>query len=511
MVCQMLKYTGHPLFDVGAATILAFCQTSSNRNRKISDLNEADFDLIADFISKEYIINPLKSFLTVAFPNSGFTQPAFEKTPEKRADYARRVTRSFRGEINSKERCVFTGEPAISLALSDKEGYPPGRVFRQHLPLVLGENQINFFSNGDSGLPISGKALLCIQAMPLGCAKCGGKLLAVHSDNSEIIELFARVFLKKNRKALTLAHEQNESKLPEAGPAKTILIETLLLADEERYNAEKEHNPASLTAYHFSNSGQSNALDARNPPLEIYHLPMDILDFLWSIKNPEYKLEWDIIAKRAWQRSIPKKGKKDKTNMQEGDTKRRRNYLYEDLFRLPQGAPRFVRSYLLRIPSRNASSDDPRRAYSLKDDASLVSWKLTELFLNKVMHLKESRINRIREIGDQLADYINEENDKKFFSTFYGEQSRYDIIRNALIRVNRYRLKKGKPPILKFDPFVEVFEDQDENGRSDWRLARDLVLIRMIERLYDLKWIEKHVEEMPDENKDDMVSEQKGS
>jgi hypothetical protein len=58
---------------------------------------------------------------------------------------------------------------------------------------------------------------------------------------------------------------------------------------------------------------------------------------------------------------------------------------------------------------------------------------------------------------------------------------------------------------------VEVFEDQDENGRSDWRLARDLVLIRMIERLYDLKWIEKHVEEMPDENKDDMVSEQRGA
>ena len=179
--------------------------------------------------------------------------------------------------------------------------------------------------------------------------------------------------------------------------------------------------------------------------------------------------------------------------MKETNTRRRRNYLYEDLFRLPQGAPRFVRSYFLRN--------------SLKDYASLVSWKLTELFLKKVMHLKESRINRIREIGDQLADYVNEENDKKFFSTFCGEQSRYGIVRNALIRVNCYRLKQGKPPILKFDPFVEVFEEQDENGRSDWRLARDLVLIRMIERLYDLKWIEKHVEEMPEENEDEMIND----
>jgi CRISPR-associated protein Cst1 len=343
--------------------------------------------------------------------------------------------------------------------------------------------------------------------MPLGCAKCGGKLLAVHSDNPELIELFAENFLKNNRKMLTIAHEQNESKLPETGPAKTVLIETLLLADTERYNAEKEHNPASLTAYHFSNSGQSNALDARNPPLEIYHLPMEILDFLWSIKNPEYKIEWNALVQRAWQLAPTKKGKKEKTGLLEENTRHPRNYIYEDLFRLPQGAPRFVRSYFLRIPSRNVSSDDPRRAYSLKDDASLVSWKITELFLKKVMHLKESRINRIREIGDQLADYVNEENDKKFFSTFYGEQSRYGIVRNALIRVNRSRLKQGKPPILKFDPFVEVFEEQDENGRTDWRLARDLVLIRMIERLYDLKWIEKHVEEIPDENEDEIIDD----
>jgi len=484
----MLRYTGHPFFDVGAATILAF-----SRKRKISELNESDLDKMADFISKEYIINPLKSFLTVAFPNSGFTQPAFEKTPEKRIDYARRVTRCFRDELSSKERCVFTGDPAINTALSDKEGYPPGRAFRQHLPLVLGENQINFFSNGNPGLPVSGKALLCIQAMPLGCAKCGGKLLAVHSDNPEIMESFARAFLRKNRANLTLAHEQNARKLPEAGPAKTVLIETLLLADEERHNAEREHNLASLTAYHFNNSGQSNALDARNPPLAIYHLPMDILDFLWSIKNPEYKVEWNTVVQRAWQLAQPKKGEKDENGLQEENTRRRRNYLYEDLFRLPQGAPRFVRSYFLRN--------------SLKDYASLVSWKLTELFLKKVMHLKESRINRIREIGDQLADYVNEENDKKFFSTFCGEQSRYGIVRNALIRVNCYRLKQGKPPILKFDPFVEVFEEQDENGRSDWRLARDLVFIRMIERLYDLKWIEKHVEEMPEENEDEMINE----
>jgi len=504
----MLKYTGHPLVDVGVATILAL-----SKKRKPLDVTDLDLENVAEFISKEYVINPLKSFLTIAFLNSGFSQFAFEKQPEKRQKYVERVTRSFRMEMPTlNEKCVFTGDPATDVVFSDKDELPAGRIFRQHMPFLQGEDCINFYSNGKSGLLVSGKALLCIQAMPLGCAKCGGKLLAVHSDNSTITEDFAKEFLKLNQKYISIAHQQNADKLQESrSSAKTLLIETLLHADEERVQTGNESHPSSITAYYFTGSGQSKALDSRNPPLEIYHLPMDILDFLWSIKNPEYKLEWDIIAKRAWQLSTPKKTKREKINMQQEDTKRRRNYLYEDLFRLPQGAPRFLRSYFLRIPTRNASSDDPRRAYSLKDDASLVSWKITELFLKKVLHLKERRINRIREIGDQLADYVNEENDKKFFTTFYGEQSRYDIIRNALIRVNRYRLKQGKPPILKFDPFVEVFEDQDENGRSDWRLARDLVLIRMIERLYDLKWIEKHVDEIPEENKDDIVSEQKGS
>jgi len=492
----MLRYTGHPLVDVGAATILAY-----SSKHKLSDITDSDLEKMADYISKEYVVNPLKSFLTVAFPNSGFTQPAFEKSPGKRDEYAARVTRCFSSDkpvLN--ERCVFTGDPATGVSFGDKDNYPPGRAFRQHIPLLLGEDKINFFPEGDSGLPISGKAMLCIQTMPLGCAKCGGKLLAVHSDNPEITELFAMHFLKNNERAISAAHVANGTKLPEAGPARTLLIETLLNAEKERRLIQEER-PSSITAYHFSNSGQSNALDARNPPLDIYHLPMDIISFLGAIMHAEYKAEWDAIAHRAWQLATPKKGKESEKGIEtsEQSESRRRNYLYEDLFSLPQDAPKFIRHYFLRIPIRKTFNEDPRRNYSLKSDAGLVSWKLTSLFLDRVMHMKSSRINQIREIGDQLADYINEENDKKFFSAFYSEY-RYDAIRNALIRVNHSRLKQGKPPIIKFEPFIEVFEEVDDRGRSDWRLARDLVLIRMIERLYELRWIEKHAEDLAEMN-----------
>ena len=58
----MLEYTGHPLVDVGIATIIAFVD-----KRRPDELTEADLDEVADYITREYVRDPLKSFLTVAF------------------------------------------------------------------------------------------------------------------------------------------------------------------------------------------------------------------------------------------------------------------------------------------------------------------------------------------------------------------------------------------------------------------------------------------------------------
>ena len=380
----MLKYTGHPLMDIGVATIWAFSGKPT-----LSKVTEKDLDKAADYIARHYVVNPLKSFLVVAFQNSGFLNPNMAE--EKRAEYIKRVLYSYRsGTPTLDERCVFTGEPAVGLAFSEK--LPPGRAFRQHVLMLTGEGVINFFPGGDAGLPISGTALLCIQAFPLGCAKCGGKLLAVHSDNAELMEQFAAKFLVDNRRRIDLAEAAGSKSLPEAGAsAKTLLIEKLLEIELARLDEAAEQKPYSVTAYHLTNYGQSDPLDARNPPLEIYHLPLELTDFLGAITHVEYRSEWRAIERRAWrmakaeQQTSPednrkKRKAKTETPVKE-DTRPRRNFLYEDLFDLPGSAPKFVRRYLLRIPVRNTFADDPRRGYSIKDDASLVSWKITELFL----------------------------------------------------------------------------------------------------------------------------------
>jgi CRISPR-associated protein Cst1 len=483
----------------------------------LSKLTEKDLDKVADYIAEQYVVNPLKSFLNVAFPNSGYTQPAFEKQPERRQDYARRVARAYKSDVPVlDERCVFTGAPAVAIAFSDKEDYPLGRAFRQHIPMLTGEDVINFHPGGDAGLPVSGIALLCIQALPLGCAKCGGKLLAVHSDNAELMFRFAKKFYEQNRIQVDLARAAGSTKLPESkSSAKTLLIETFIEIERARLEERDAEQPFSVTACHLSNSGQSNPLDTRNPPLEIYHLPHELTGFLGAILTATYKDDWNKLSQHAWQLSPAKKPAKQEEKSKrtdvptqassKDDSRPRRNYLYEDLFLLPENVRTFIRRYFLRIPARNLRDDDPRRAYTLKDELNLVSWKLTQLFLERVMRMDANRIQLIRDMGDQLATYVHEENDQRFFMTFYTEQN-YSIVRNALIRVNHTRLKHGQPPIVKFDSYIDVFEDVDERGRTDWKLARDLVLIRMIERLYEMKWLESHLEAIP-EMSDDKVNE----
>jgi len=481
----MLRFTGHPLVDVGVAVITLFSQ-----RQHPTEVTAADLERMAEYIATDYTRQPLKSFLTVAFPNSGFTQPAFEKTPERRLVYANLVARAYlNAQPAGAETCVFTGEPATAIAFG--ETLSPGRAFRQHIPLLTGEDVINFHPGGDAGVPVSGWALLAIQAFPLGCAKSGGKLLAVHSDSEEIILYFAGRFLEANRQAIQLAQQANDTKLPEASQSqRTLLVHTLVQAALMQHDALTNKRPFSITAYHLTNSGQGVALD-------LYHLPLQIVGFLRVMLQAEYQYEWDAIVRRAWDLPPPVKG--DKAARATVEFKPRRNHLYEDLFRLPGNAPTFIRTYFLRVALNAVRSvpTDPRGAYSVRDQAALVSWKITERFLKGVLQMDKQRINEIRQLGDRLAAYVSQENDRRFFSDFFTLQN-YDHLRNALIKANVRHVKRGQPPLIMLDPYLIVFEEGDEVARSDWRLARDLVLIRMIEQLHESGWLHKNVDIIPE-------------
>ena len=492
----MTNYTGHPLLDVGLATIVAF----ANRDGP-EQLIEADFEAIADFMAENYTTNPLRSFLTVAFPNSGFTQPAYFDEPEKQQIYAKRVLRAFRSEtpLLDNEIDVFTGLPAAAIPFDVKGMLSPGRAFRQHIPLTTGEDVINFHPYGEAGLPVSGLTLLAIQAFPLGSAKCAGRMLAVHSDNPEITQHFAQFFLEGNRRAIGLSRESGSKKMPEpALKHRTLLIETLLKAREMQLESARSDEPFSITAYHLTNSGQGAAL-------AIYHLPSQVILYLKEMLGAGYATSWSQLVQRAWELPKLKRGQSIPLDFTPS-----RNWLYEDLFRVAEDvttfASRFIRTYFLRDTLRFAKPDptDPRGQYSLGREYYLVSWKLTQPFLRRIIHMEAERIEHIRNLGDALAEYIRDQNDKRFFRNFYTLQ-RYSDLRNILIKANTEQMKRGKKPFVTFDGYISVFEEGNELARVDWRLARDLVLIRMVEKLAG--WLGANQDALPERSDESETAE----
>ncbi len=492
---QKLRYTGHPFVDVGVAAITAYAEKTAPE-----EVTSEDLERVADFIERSYVRPPLRGHLTMAFTsNAWFIQDAYN--PEKpglsaeerqarqktRKEWADRHLRQWQVEATSEaERCVFTGDPAVATTLSGK--LPEGHAGRAQVPLLQGDDSINFFAYGFSGLPISGAALLALQFFPLGCAKCGVGLLAVHSDNYHLTYRLTSRFLRQNISAITQAQAAGEDKLPGAQRSlKTLLIEELLAAERERSYAQSDQEPASLTAYNFNNG--------KSVELQLYHLPLEIVGFIRAAQTATYQAAWNQLVQRAWQLARIKKGKQAQDSTKDAHQEPRRNFLYEDLFELPQGAARFISTYFLRIPQRTRAEDDPRREYSTRKDLDLISWLLVELFLEKVVRMDKQRIEDIRTLGDKLALYVRRQGGKRFFLAFYKESNPANF-RWRLIKANMEHIKDGQDPLFDIDTYIEVFEEGYEVMRPDWRLARDLVLMRMIDQLKD--WLAQNPDAIPE-------------
>jgi CRISPR-associated protein Cst1 len=491
---QKLRYTGHPFVDVGVAAITAFAERTSPE-----DVTSEDLERMAEFIEQNYVKPPLRGHLTMAFTsNAWFIQDAYNPdkpglSEEERAGrkatrkgWADRHLRQWQAVVASDtERCVFTGEPAISTNLSGK--LSESRAGRAQMPLLQGDDSINFFTYGDPGLPVSGTALLALQFFPLGCAKCGNGLLAVHSDNNYLTSKLTSRFLRQNISAMTQAQVAGEDKLPSAQRSlKTLLVEELLAAERERGYAQTEQEPASLTAYNFNNG--------KSVELQLYHLPLEIVQFIRVAQTVTYQAAWNQLVHRAWQLARIPKGKQAQEKA-EIPQESRRNFLYEDLFELPQDAARFIRTYFLRLPKRTTFEDDPRREYSPRKDVDLILWLLVELFLEKVVRMDKTRIEDIRTLGDKLALYVRRQGGKRFFLAFYTENSAANF-RWRLIKANMEHIKDGQAPLFDMDTYIEVFEEGYEVMRPDWRLARDLVLMRMIDQLKD--WLAQNPDAIPE-------------
>lgn len=448
---SILRYTGHPFIDVGVATITAFADKKYPIEVEMRDLTE-----IALYLKRVYTEASYKLFqnlISSVFLNAHFSQPA--KTFEQKIAYADEILFAWRdAEPLDGAMCTFFPEkPAILFA------------HRQHIPLLNGRDIGNFSANGHAGLPVSGEALLAIHALPLGCLKCGN-LLAFHQATNPIEPqsgymnvVMARRALKENKQAIANLSVDPGTPIPSFGSAaKSRYVDEILRAQTDINRRESVADISFISAYYFSNYGPS-------PRIEIIQLEQAIFEFI-EIAHQDARMSWNQAVYLGWRK--PKADKDAEPG--EENTRSWRNALYDDLFRLPENAPSFIRNHL-----------------------HYADWHLIEIFLRKVLQMDQDRINAYRLLGDRLAQYmLLYEAPSNSFYIKLSRAKNYTILRN-LIRVaeDKQLKRQANPnaeteaavPLMNFNEFITAFEYPSE-GYSQWRLGRDLIAMCLRETIY---------------------------
>jgi CRISPR-associated protein Cst1 len=418
----VLQFTGHALVDVGIATLTALA-----RRAEPDQVSPADLESAADYLARLYVMpGPMRNFACGSvFHNAGYTS---SPDADRQRAYCARVLESWRADAPTLpgEACLFCGRPAAY------------RATRQEVPLLNGLNVFNFGPAGQAGIPICGLCSLAVQALPLGCVKSGRGLIAAHSDDPELTLQLAKAALDRTLEALSLPDAES---LPGYPYERTRLVELLIgwLARAERAGRDRDF-PASLTGYFFTN-GQS-------PSVRIYPLTANVIGFLERVHHhPDQSLTavWNRAVARTW----------IATKRAETDPSLQKNQLYEAIVSLPEQAGQFLRSFLL--PTRH--------------------WGLVALFAEKVMDMDPERIELLRTLGARFADYAR---DRRAFFYQFSREENYAKWRRLLLRAADDHARFTGQTLISMDEFVEAFT-APVGEINDWRLARDLVTLALID------------------------------
>ncbi len=488
-----LSLTGHALVDVGIAGLCAFSSVERPESLTLSQLDQA-----ADFMEKTYYGKRalLMPYLSCVFMNASFTQPNEGK--DKTEAFIRRYLRAHRAEPDptvAGKRCAFSGLPATS------------PLVRTHLPLFSGEGVLNFRPEGETAVPAFGPVVVAIMFLPLAGRRAEGRMLVVHTDDPRLTLEFARRYFEDNRRLLALPlpgekldihpgfereqpmwdAQKKRNKYPDAKGPRSLVVADLAEIAGRAAGSWTDPGPTTLTAYLLSNSGQG-------PSLEIVEVPSGVVSFVRkAATGAATRTAWQAVAMRF----RPPQEVAEVTERRRRPVRRSaavagrpgwsRNPAFEELCDVFSGgftdrpaARRWLRRYVLgRLESEAAKALEATGARS---------WTLVKLFLEEVLGMKAARIEAIRSFADKLADHISRTNDRKLFRSLVFDRLRE--ARSALISAQR-RSAEGTL-LFGLDEFATVWLHED----GDEFLVRDLITIRVVERLSESDYFRAHPDDV---------------
>ncbi len=430
------RFTGHPLIDAGLAAMTVLASRDRPENLSLDDCH-----FVADWLFNKLYTSydaesglraqgPFKSYLDWLFAkNAPWCTPSISKDPVEASTTlqkgAQETLYAFAAEPDPQApACSFCGRPSVT------------RANRNRVPLLTG-NFPNFSPRGVPGVPICGVCLLAIHALPLaGIVTAGRRLMVMHSGDPDLLMRLTSYAVEHNRRAMQQAR-LGESKL---SYPRTRLVHML----REMENRQRGILRGAVTLYQFTN-------DNRVADLSIHRLTSPVLAFLREVEHPydrERHAAWQTAVSRAW------RGRKDAEGI---DEEADRNELYEDLYKLPAEAVSFLRQHVLPVRS----------------------WSLTACFIRKVMGMDDDLLNLLYDLGTRFAAYAREK--RSFYFEFIRE-THYPTWRRRLLGAADDWQRRGRV-LISADEFVQAFVASPRAEFFDWRLARDIVALRMIEEL----------------------------
>lgn len=453
-----MRYTGHPLVDAGVAAITAH----AGRERP-EDLTPGDLEAWAATSLRLYASETAKLAMNQLFTkNFAYIHPSMK--PPRRIEETSALLYAWRDGHPGTDRCAYCGQAAL-----------PDRVHRDRVPLLEGRERMNFGPGGVAGLLVCGSCRLALQALVLAAPVASSKVTVMETPDPRLrLEVYGR-WVRTGLEYAERSLLTGEKLTVPLGPLATV-VDTLaeVYAQAEDKAAERPDAPAAresvatpaVTVYAFSNSGQG-------PTVDVYRLPSPVVEWLRVSQSHRLRATWAMLVRRAHERHKDAWGRA--------------------VAALPLGVERFVRFQfmpLVRLFREDAVAVDsgPIRAY-----------ELAQRLLEGVVGVRGERIRAIEELAARLGEEISGHGEIRVYREMFQRNVRYyQEVRQLLLRANMRRIRRGDPPLMGLEDFVTVFDEGiDETPRVDWRLAWDLTLLAVAERLWAAGWFRAHADLVP--------------
>jgi CRISPR-associated protein Cst1 len=435
---QTKRKNGDPFVEIGILAIELITK------KNFETCTTQDLQRAADTLIEIFLTPAWKKELISIFPNSTYIQTSRGYNHRERSrEFLYSLIEGISPSSESKTYCCFCGAQA----------YEKMRFYKTQIPLIGSGKFANYFPSFQNGLNICAKCALAIQFAPLLCYKAGGKPCLISSNNRELLREFGKDICKTIKTRLASGEynsQENSGLFDEKFKSPQNALFHLAYKFGREYCARGIcSNNESIVLYHIDNYNQGPA------GVRIYSLPSNIFKFVsFMMNSPDYRSAWFSLLARYYPKST-------------------------DVEDLPIWKTKInpIHTYLL---------EGKNILWAFKDDRTrtvTMPWPVVEGYMRSVRLMNQQRIEKIREFSDKIATSIRE---SKKFSRVHDIANARDLpsFRNQLNLIVKDWQKLGKgDPIITFDDYIRILIPGDYRG---WTEVRDLIVIRLYEKLHDI-------------------------